>query len=244
MPAAFYRIARNDKNPNPIVITPEGAVKTSHQARAFLLCSACERRFNENGESWMLKNYWRSETDFPLHAALQTVQPHRSTHGLLVYETVALPDLDVGRLVYFAASVFWRGAVREWRQGRHRLEQLSLGPYEEQLRTYLLGTSALHADIAMVVTVSSSTRQDRVEYWSPPWLALHDQKSHQYHFIIPGVMFQMFVGKGIPLGLRRLCAYRGPGRPICMSAFADATNVRATRRLMGRARAHAKGDLR
>jgi hypothetical protein len=55
--AGIYRRLRDDteKNPNPWLLTPDGAVQTSDQMKEPLLCSKCEQRFSKFGENWVLK---------------------------------------------------------------------------------------------------------------------------------------------------------------------------------------------
>src|SRR5688500_12225518 len=73
IPKAYYRLLRwaEDRNPNPIVVSPSRAARTSSQVTDRLLCSACEERFNSGGESWVLRNAWRGENSFQIHAGLK-----------------------------------------------------------------------------------------------------------------------------------------------------------------------------
>src|SRR2546425_1123910 len=80
IPAAFYRLLRTpgEKNPNPVVINPTFQGRTSKQVTGRMLCGTCEARFNLGGENWVLRNFWRSPTQFRLREALLTATPVRS----------------------------------------------------------------------------------------------------------------------------------------------------------------------
>lgn len=139
LPKAFYKLAwaAGGRNPNPIVVTPKVALKTSRQVSDYLLCRDCEERFNKGGEKWIVENCWRGETDFPLNAALKAATPIAgSKPDLMIYFGASIPAIDLERIVYFAASVFWRAAVNDWGENPIKLD---LGPYEDSLRRFLLG---------------------------------------------------------------------------------------------------------
>src|ERR1043166_9314700 len=75
MPAALYRIAQAQKNEQAVIVSPGASLFSSAQATDFLLCATCEDRFNKNGESWVLKHCWRSETKFPIYDMLAAATP-------------------------------------------------------------------------------------------------------------------------------------------------------------------------
>ena len=140
IPAGFYRILRAGETPgqDPVLVHKTTAFVSSDQARAHLLCSDCEDRFNRGGENWVLKNCWRSPATFPLHAALTTAKVLFDDGDICAYAGKTVPGVDVDKLIYFGASVFWRASVCTSRLGRVKEERLRLGPYQNVLRLYLL----------------------------------------------------------------------------------------------------------
>lgn len=66
MPSGIYKLLREPslKNPNPITITPGVALATSKEVRKHFLCDACERRFDEGGERWMIRNCLQTSGEF------------------------------------------------------------------------------------------------------------------------------------------------------------------------------------
>lgn len=47
---------REGSGEDPVLVKKSTAFVSSAQARAYLLCEECERRFNDGGEDWVLKN--------------------------------------------------------------------------------------------------------------------------------------------------------------------------------------------
>jgi hypothetical protein len=133
MPASLYKMARRDGQ-DPVTLILGKAFQTSRQVRQPLLCDECEGRFNKSGETWILRNCWLSETAFGIGDSLRAAAPVVSTPSLRIYAGATVPGIDVGQLVYFGASVFWRAAAQEWRAPDGRPMRLGLGPYEDLLR--------------------------------------------------------------------------------------------------------------
>ncbi len=117
MSAGFYKIARDESrsNPNPVLVSEDVSMISSEQAKDYLLCAECEDRFNKGGEDWVLKNCWHNETEFPLRSALVASQPSPlSSPDFTIFEGAAVPGAEPDKLVYFAASIFWRAAAHDW----------------------------------------------------------------------------------------------------------------------------------
>jgi hypothetical protein len=104
LPAGFYRIMREGSGEDPVLLNKSAAFMSSAQARTHLLCGECERRFNGGGEDWVLKNCWRSPTNFPLHSALMGATPFLDDQGFRSYEGQKLPGVDIEQLAYFARA--------------------------------------------------------------------------------------------------------------------------------------------
>ncbi len=105
-------------------------------------------------EKWTLANSWQADGTFPLRAAIQAQSPSFSKPGFAIYDTVDLAGVDHDKLVYFGASIFWRASIKDW----HLVEpgpKLSLGPYEEEFRWFLLAKADFPADAALVLSISA-----------------------------------------------------------------------------------------
>ncbi len=213
LPKAFYKRLRDpaEKNPNPVLVTENGTIKTSKQVTDFVLCAECEDAFNWNGEKWVIENCWHSEKEFPILSALASAGPvYSGAAGFRIFAGRAIAGIDIDRLGYFAASVFWRAAAHRWSAiGKTIPTKLDLGPYEEELRRFLLGVAEFPADVSLSVNVNSATILAN-EYAVLPFLKNRESTHRQYKFLIPGLGFELFVGKAIPASVRRMCMVRSP----------------------------------
>lgn len=140
IPRAMYKgtAAPGMRNPNPVVITRKQTGRTSRQIRDYVLCGDCERRFNKNGEDWMLKALGAGKR-FPLRDRLDVAVPESATAELRRY-SCSTTGINAEKLGYFALSVFWRGGIHDWRDPfGSPAPKLDLAEMEEPIRKYLYG---------------------------------------------------------------------------------------------------------
>ena len=105
--------ARQNPNPNPLVVTPDWIGQTSEQVSAHEFCRKCEDIFNERGEQWVLPRL-ASLDGFPLHDMLLKAQPFFRREELSAYHASDIPDFDKAKIVHFAMAIFWKASVRDW----------------------------------------------------------------------------------------------------------------------------------
>jgi hypothetical protein len=218
MPKALYRMLRSPElvNPNPTLMSRDFVKETSRQVKTFLLCADCEQRLNRNGEGWMLRNCCRAPEEFRLRDTLLRCSPGYDDGQISVYAARNIAEVDIAKLVYFAVSVFWRAAVSSWVVELTRLEPLQLGPnYSEQLRLFLLEESDFpaHAAITTEVLAFHEVRLGSAVF---PYGGRKGE-FHFYRFAVPGVRFDLFVGKRIPAEARRMCTFRSPEGMIMLT---------------------------
>jgi hypothetical protein len=111
------------------------------QIHEYLLCDECEERFNSGGERWVLANALHSSGSFNLRDAFRAAKPFVTLEGSIAYSGHT-PGVDLDKLVYFAASIFWRTSVGKWTLAERwfgREGKIDLCPrYIEELHLYLL----------------------------------------------------------------------------------------------------------
>jgi hypothetical protein len=142
-----------------------------------------------------------------------------------------VPEVHVPKLVYFAASVFWRAAVHNW-QSPTGEAHIELGKsYEEQFRQYLLGDADFPAHAVMLVTVSTS--QNPLPIVGGPHSGIEPGRYHVHKLVIPGVTFRLIVGKVMPAVMRSACIFRSPQNLIYFSDRWDEMIVREMQQTVG-----------
>jgi hypothetical protein len=159
----------------------------------------------------------------------------RSQQGVPNLRGTTTSGVEADQLSYFAASVFWRAGVHNWPVA----DRIELGPYEEQLRLFLLDEADFPQDGVLIVTVSSTNDQFSNESMAFPFIKDHTAHFRQYRFWIPGLTFQIFFGRAIPREIRMLCSVRSPRRNIYVgvelerSKMADMGHMVKTSRVIG-----------
>ena len=192
LPKALYRLIRDNtmKNPNPELVTKGKDVQTSSQMKRYLLCSVCEDLFSKNGESWVLARCFRGgpANKFLLRDMLRTATPMKSDSRGDLVSTVGIVGMDIGKIAYFAASVFWRASVSDWPIQGKVVPQISLGALQEEFAAYLLGKSQFPTSCNLLVYVAGDP--------TPP-LAMHPPQCgnsgnlEECRFSIPGIRFSL-----------------------------------------------------
>ncbi len=211
IPRAFYKLLRTPglENPNPIVGDGKVARASQDQLVQPLLCADCEDLLNKNGESWVLSKSYRLKGPSPLYKTLALASPDPAFESRTVFSAQAIPQIDLDKLVYFGASIFWRASVADWALGRKTAELMRLGKYEEQFRQFLLGVAEFPANAVIWVAVVRSERPAPVIFY-PTGERVHGY--HRHTFDVLGLSYMLYVGNRLPQEIRRLCAARSPAR--------------------------------
>jgi hypothetical protein len=210
MPKALYKLLRSPEllNPHPTMMSRDAILETSRQAKTFLLCSVCEQRFHRNGEDWMLRNCCRASDEFRLRESLLSIAPGYFDGQVSVFSGKTA-NVDLAKLVYFAVSVFWRAAVSHWVVESTRLESLELGTsFTEQFRLFLVDEQEFPVDAATTTEVLAFHEASLNTAVFP--YGGRKGEFHFYSFAIPGVRFDLYLGKRIPAEARRMCTFRSP----------------------------------
>ena len=195
--AVYDYLRTNDLHP---FVAARGAVRaTSDQLQADLLCRDCERMLNDGGEKWILGKLCTIDRKFPLYDLLQQQAPIETRPDGETFAAGTNPGIDVQSITHFALGVFWKACLYPWEIG-----QVSLGAYEEPVRTWLRGETAFPQNIALNVILSRPSTA--LIIMNPPYLTTKTP-CHTYLFHVPGVLFRLSVGKEIPPPERTLCFY-------------------------------------
>lgn len=219
MPKGAYKINRAPalKNASPVVLSDEQLLQSTAQLSDYLLCPDCEQRFSRNGEAWVLNNVPRNYGEkFPILDALNAELPLLVDGETKLYAGAKVTSLDIEKVVYFAVSVFWRGAVHQWISSlRSEAPSVHLCAYEEPIRQFLLGTSPLPDDVAIWVLVcpNGSVLNAALMPWDNPL-----PECSRYCFYLSGLYFVLHFAYKLPQSYRTTCAYHPPDKIIWVSA--------------------------
>lgn len=157
LPKSVYRLMRESNNGNnsPVLISRKISIQSDYQMKRPLLCSACERRFSENGENYVMP-LLKKRNRFPLLEKLKLALPLYSTgtNTAFVCRSVGLVGEKIG---YFGLSILWRAAVRPWQMFDRDTTSVTLDPkHLELLRQYLAGETTF-PDNTIAVTATVAT---------------------------------------------------------------------------------------
>lgn len=224
LPAAIYRAVMdtNSPNPNPVLITPKGAKQTSYQQTAPLLCRDCEQRFSRMGENWTLAHFLRRDGTFKMADILKAYSPVVGTANdqTKIYLAAGIPEIDQASLIYFAASMFWRGSIYPWKSdGTYPIK---LGQrYAEEFRLFLMGEQPFPSEASLWVVVRKGGKLANMTY-NPAGGRIRnadgDDLGYSYRFPIPGFAFTLTVGKNRLEESKSFCIVRGFGNPIIVTS--------------------------
>jgi len=179
--------------------------------RDYLLCRACETRFEQNGESEVLKWLAPKVKRYPLNERFKLALPrerYADASRFAAYDV----GLDAEKFAYFASSVVWRGSVHEWLLSNGcRSTLLTMGTHQETVRRFLIGDVGFPHDVMSVIVIVCSDPEAR-SLWNIP---AQDEENGclQYRFVARGVFFTVILGSNIPPLLRDACCV-GPRQCI------------------------------
>jgi hypothetical protein len=205
-------------NPSPIMSLPEETGPRQEQVVTSLLCSTCEQRFSALGEKWILEHGYRLTGASRIFQALNAASSVDRDKWTL-YPGAEVDGLDMDKISYFGASVFWRASVGSWMMAGKKRRLIELGSrYEEQLRAFLGGEAEFPR--AMVLWCAVCRTAEPPPVISFPTGERVGDGVHAYHrhtFDIPGLSYMLFVGNRIPDHIRESCIVRSPRRFIYFS---------------------------
>jgi hypothetical protein len=232
LPKSLFRLLRmqSAKNPDPIMFTAKAAWTSSTQFADKLLCADCEQLFHRNGEDWVLRHCYRGRDRFRLRQMIAGIQPVALNVAGLPFSpsqanfipTHLVPGMEMEKLAYFAASVIWRAGVHKWVVDEHELEPIDIRDDQlEELRRFLLGETGVPSDTYLWVSISAYESPLTLTVFAP-YGGLHDGH-YSFRFLIPGIMFALFMGCFVPPIVPPLCSLRSPDRLLHLSRNIEKT---------------------
>lgn len=200
MPKSIFRIISrghepHDNAPVMVDVPRQTSLFTNKQVQKHLLCLSCENMFSKNGENLVIPQCAHDKENFFLLNALKAGIPSDVKRKKIIYNGPKMPpDINGSAYLYFATSIFWRGAVTKWNKSTSDY-QSALGPkYQEKFRTYLLGHTEFPKEARVLVFVDYQDQTRGMAYFP----SKHREKLYgfniwQHSFLIPGIRFIMVI---------------------------------------------------
>jgi hypothetical protein len=230
MPQGLHKIVQ-DRGPTATEIKGTVAMLSSRQPNTPLLCADCEKRFSQRGEDWMIENCWRSPSQFRLLDTLERSHTPWTTGDIRVYEARRVPGVDVDKIVYFAASVFWRGAAHAWNDALEKAPgggpvNIDFGAHLEPLRRFLMDDGPFPDDMYLSTWVEDKRDANDNMHLVPPFMAF-DQGYDVFRCFIPGLTFTLWIGENVGGEIKRTCTARAGLLVITSSLLLREKEIRA-----------------
>jgi hypothetical protein len=222
LPRSTYKSnrARQLKNQNPVIVG-SSMRQDQRQITDYVFCGHCEQHFSTHGESWVLGKLPHDYGQpFPLQDALVKETPFYIGPGLNLYAGAKILAFDMDKLVYFATSIFWRGAVHEWESNRgEKAPKVELGIHEGPLRKFLLGEAQFPPDVWITTIVWRFKPVLNVAYVPAP---VHAGEWKRYWFYMHGLGFIIHFGSRVPGEIKQRCSQHTAERMVAVES--DFTN--------------------
>jgi len=242
IPKGVYKALREPDHviPNPVLVTASVTLQTSDQVHDHLLCRVCELLFEQNGEDWVLKNGPQRDGRFPLREALMRSPVRTSIAAGYIFKEPLDASFDLERLIYFAASVFWRASVHPWNGSEHLMSRAPLPErIEEQLRRFLLHLDGFPLDTSLLLSVSAGV-SPRPHCIFPQAMVRASENVPEidaYGFAIPGLQFR-FMYDRVPDHMKEVSVVNPPYAVLLSDRtekeiFDSAQRLQETTRLVG-----------
>jgi hypothetical protein len=210
-------------NPNPIRFNEDRAYTTSEPVKTYLLCEDCEQRFRHKGEDWVTANCYLPDGSFRVREALGSSTPVKIHDGITIYSGRSIPTIDCDALIYFGLSVLWRAAAHPW-PNRTERAGITLGPYLEPIRRFLLDGSSFPQNTALAVRVST------LEDFLPVVLfpkSTTKQGFHVHRFVVAGLGYFLGTGQLLTQEFAPVQLAPSPERFITMNPQSESDEMRA-----------------
>lgn len=204
LPRRLYAFLRawQLKNPNPVMSVRGELKQIPDQYRGYVFCHDCEDLLNKKGEKWVLANVPNDyDAAFPLHTAINRLTPKFAGKHYVLCNASGEAGFEIEQLVYFGISIFWRGAVHDWKTSTGQpAPKVDLCGHEDVMREFLLGKCLLTDDIALTLDVWPYKKVLQALY---PVVPNHLPDCPRYWFYVPGLLYALYLGGNIPKGAAR-----------------------------------------
>jgi hypothetical protein len=231
--AAFFRRVHGEdegKIVHPISLNAKRAMYDCNQPQTKLLCDICENRFKVQGEDWVIECTCQKDGRFPLRDLLlqstpiSQIGPTPTGRRADIYTGDRISGIRHTEIIYFAASVFWRGRAFDWSRVSD-FSQLDLPPgLGLEFQDFLLGKSPFPSSVVLQVEVALNPVFSRGNIGMifpekiTPRIPNPGLKPVGYYFLVFGMTFLLYFDLGKTAGLSgKVTSIAEPPHPIFLT---------------------------
>jgi hypothetical protein len=182
------------------MMTPKVVMATQRQLWAHLLCRDCEGRLNKFGETPVLKLLDNGKS-FPLLYRMKKGVALKDERGTLTFSGKAM-EVDTDVIAHFGLGILWKGGVHKWPTVERQTTSVALGPFEETIRKYLLGTGGFPPDVYVLVGVCED-KGSRGMVFAPT--LMNGSKKRTFSLLIRGIWLHIITDKSALAATKELC---------------------------------------
>jgi hypothetical protein len=213
-PSSLYSLLRSSEgDESPIRVGDDLVMHTDRQMQDYLLCPRCEDILNKGGETWTIPKLATMKKSFPLYDILTKVPAAGHDETWTMYFAAENAEIDVEKLTHFAMGVFWKASVHSWK-GAKGSPMIQLGPYSDEIRRWLRGEGSFPKNVCLDVMLSKPERA-LIALTGP--VEATQKRWRTFFLYVPGIVFDLEVGKSIEPEMRATCFHEDPTHPILIA---------------------------
>ena len=207
---AIHNLCKEDGE-DAVMMTPKVVMATQRQLWAHLLCRHCEERLNKFGETSVLK-LLDNGSGFPLLERMRKGIALKDERGTLTFSGKAM-EVDTNAIAHFGLGILWKGGVHKWPTVEKQTTSVTLGPFKEAIRKYLLGIGGFPLDVYVLVGVCED-KGSRGMVFAPS--LMNGSKNRTFSILIRGIWFHIITDKNTSAGTKELCCAQSKLRVLHM----------------------------
>ncbi len=200
------------------MMTPKVITATQKQLWAHLLCSECEGRLNKFGETPVLK-LLDTGAGFRLLNWMEMALELKIERGTVSFSGSAM-GVDTDALAHFGLGILWKGGVHKWTTVEGQTTSVELEPFEESIRTYLLGETGFPRGVYVLVGACED-KGSRGMVFAPS--LVKESQNRMFSILVRGIWFHIITDMGASPGMKKLCCVQSDKKVLhmedCSSRF-------------------------
>jgi len=210
----FGRAVHNlctENGQDAVMMTPKVIMATQRQLWAHLLCKDCEGRLNKFGETAALK-LLDTGSGFRLLKWMELALELKIESNTVSFSGSAM-GVDTNALAHFGLGILWKGGVHQWSTVEGQTTSVELGPFQESIRTYLLGETGFPEGVYVLVGACED-KGSRGMVFAPS--LVNGSRNRMFSILVRGIWFHIITDKSAPPDTKKLCCVQSDKKVLHM----------------------------